>query len=255
MPYNMLILPRTDPGGAEWLVRKTRSCRMRLRSLPPQTGRLPHGPLPRLVMAWVWTQARRNEPIVFDPPFFDFAARCGADYRETHLLDQLERLVHCALILDTLLLRSDGSAGILARNICFSCNVWSTGVGPGANRTQAIVLEEVVRQFMKTHAVVLDTDVLRALLGSSFALDLYLWLAHYCFVHNDPFTLPWRWLYDLFAGQPVPAPSPATLESFRIETLRELSAIEAAWPQLRYECDEHTLTVMPVMVAAESGFA
>ena len=128
-------------------------------------------------------------------------------------------------------------------------------MGPGADRTRAIVLHEIVREFMMAHAVVLDTGDLRALLGSSFALDLYLWLAHYCFVHDDPFTLPWRRLYGLFASQPVPVPSPVMLVSFRIETLSELSAIEAAWPQLRYEYAEHTLTVMPVMVAAETELA
>lgn len=255
MPYHMLILPRTDPGRAEWLVRRTRSCEMRLRSLPPQSGRLPHGPLPRLILAWVWTQARRTKPIVFDSPFLDFAARCGADYRETHLLDQLERLVNCALVLDTLLLRSDGGADLQARNILLSDLMWISRVGPDAKRTQAILVHQMVREFMLTHALVLDTGVLRALLGSSFALDLYLWLSHYCFVHDDPFILPWRQMYDLFASQPVPVPPPTTLESFRTETLRELTAIEAAWPELRYECDEHTLTVMPIVVGAETELA
>ena len=46
MPYDMLILPRSDPGDAVSLTRHTRTCEMCLSTLITRGVRLPYGPRP-----------------------------------------------------------------------------------------------------------------------------------------------------------------------------------------------------------------
>ena len=50
----------------------------------------------------------------------------------------------------------------------------------------------------------------------------------------------------MFAEQPVPAPTPEALDSFRAYTLSKLATVQAAWPALQYHSVRGTLTVAPV---------
>ena len=251
MPYDMLILPRSDPGDAVSLTRRTRTCDMCLSTLTVRGGRLPYGPLPRVILAWIWTQASRDIAVAFADPFLDFAAACGADHRETHLLDQLQRLANSALVLTRRPVHNASRVGRSVSSMPLAETVWAAKLGPVAERIERITICPTIAQYMRVHGLVVETEVVRALLGSCLALDLYLWLAHHCYAHRDPFTLPWRRMYELFESQPVLAPAPEALEAFRGEALHALSAVGAAWPELHFLVDADTLTVSPILVAEE----
>ena len=246
MPFDMFILPRSDPGTTDVVIRTMRHCSVRLYTVTPDVTGLPYGPLPRLILAWIWYQAQRGPVVEFGSAFRRFVARCGAGSPDAHFADQLDRLVRCSVCVDRAIPQCEGYIGPESSEYALMGKKVVSLTGPCPNWTEAIEIQGDTFGLMARLAFVVDADVLRALHPCCFALDLYLWLAHTCFSHHDPFTVPWRRVYEVFAEQPAPAPTPEALDSFRAHTLRGLATVQAAWPALQYYSARETLTVSPV---------
>ena len=190
MPHDMLILPRSDPGPIDVIVRTMRHCSVRLYTLTPEVAGLPFGPLPRLILAWIWSQAQRGRVIEFGSAFRRFAARCGAGPPDVQFADQPDRVVRCRVFVDRAIPQCQGYVALDSCEYALVGTKVISRIGPHPHWTEAIEIPADTFDLMARLAFVVDPDVLRALHPSSFALDVHLWLAHTCFSHHDPFTVP-----------------------------------------------------------------
>ena len=244
MALGTLILPRSDPGDALYFERNVSSWSVCLTAADCNSARLPYGPLPRLLLVWLATQAQDTSKITFGSEFFDFAALCGVNPHDRRLRHQLLRLLACAASAVKCNSPPKG-AGVHGQNFVLvrakSVSTW----GPNRGWPIFVYLGEMLFELLVRHPLPIDVSSLSALSNSALALDLYLWFSHACFVNHGSVTISWHAAYELFSEQPVLDPTPEELRSFEAEALRELATVHA-WPVLRYQVEQETLTVWPV---------
>ena len=102
-----------------------------------------------MILAWVWTQVSRDVAVAFTDPYLDFAAACGADHRESHLLDQLQRLASSALSLTLRYVHTGPSVGRQSSVIPLAETVSTTRLGPVTERIGRITLYSTTAQYMR----------------------------------------------------------------------------------------------------------
>ena len=238
-------LPRTDP--------KTRLQYERVNG--PYTlymiagggNKLPYGNIPRLLLAWVCTEAVRTQrrELMLGRSLYEFMRQIGLNDRSgglngerTRLKNQMRRLFSCSVQL----VYTDADHEVLVHSfIADRAEYWWDVSRPNA----PVVMEqhesnsgEKFFQEIIAHPIPIDLHTLKALKRSPLGLDLYLWVTYRTFRLKHQLTLSWRQLYRQFGADPAKAGDKFTVRNFRADCLRELKKIKRAWPGLHY----HTVT-------------
>ena len=224
-------LPRTNPGNR--LQYKRHNGPFTLYMIAGGGNKLPYGNLPRLLLAWVCTEAVRTQSreLVLGKSLSDFMRTldiyAGGGNAHTKLRNQMKRLFGCTVSL--IYEDKNGQASVNAL-IARRTEFWWNERKPDEQTLweSKIELSEDFFNEIIRHPVPLDLNTLTALKRCSLGLDLYLWLAYRTFALRAPLRLSWRQVYRQFGLHPTKASDKRTVLNFRSKVLRELKKIKIA---------------------------
>ena len=199
-------LPRTNPGDQKEYVR--RNGPFTLYMMAGGGNKLPYGNLPRLLLAWVCTEAVRtqNRELILGRSLADFMRSVGV-YDDggavrRRLRNQMQRLFrsHVELVYED----AHGSRFVNSA-IADSGEFWWDAKHPDqpALWESKIELGEKFFHEVITNPIPLDLNILKAIKRSSLGLDLYLWITYRTFAIKRPLRLTWPLLYRQFGANPA----------------------------------------------------
>ena len=241
-------LPRSNPGNR--LQYKRVNGPYTLYMTVTGGNKLPFGTNPRLILAWVCTEAVRTESrdLVLGRSLSEFMRKLGissTDGRgQARLRNQMKRLFNCSVQLNYMAAGRETSASALVAELT---DFWwnpkrpdQAGLWESKVRLSEAFFNEIV-----SHPVPLDLATLKALKRSPLGLDLYLWLTYRIFALTTPQRLSWQQVYRQFGPHPDKASDKRTVDAFRTDCLRELKKIKLAWPDLIYTTAPGLLILHP----------
>jgi hypothetical protein len=252
--FVQVTLPHSKPQSNE-VERSNGSVRVSMMA-PARIG-LPYGSIPRLVLAWVSTEATRtrSRDLCLGTSFADFMSKVGlvtAGRSPTggktgslrRVKDQCRRLFATTI---TCMTGSDGHTADRRFVLSDEVELWWEPISPDQKTLfkSTVRLSETFFQEIVRAPVPIDLRALRALKRSPLALDLYMWLTHRVFRLRAPATIPWPSLQRQFgAGYPETARGRA---DFRVKFQRALRKVELVYRAVRGRVilgDGH-LTLLP----------
>ena len=240
-------LPRTNPG-RRLQYKRTNGPYTLIMTAVGKTG-LPFGNLPRLLLAWVSTEAVRTQSreLFLGTSLSGFMRKLGlvpVGGARTRLRNQMKRLfnAHIQLAYEDERVSASVNSQIASRTEFWwnpkrpdEPTLWKSKIELGGD-----FFQEIIR-----HPVPLDMNILKALRRSPLGLDLYLWLTCRTFSLKRPLRLSWPSLYRQFGVDPAMAGDKRTVDAFRTDCLRELTKIRVAWPDLNYSAGKGVLVLWP----------
>ena len=241
-------LPRTNPG--DRLQYKRVNGPYRLVMIAGADCKLPYGNLPRLLLAWVSTEAvqTQSREIVLGRSLAEFMRTLGVYSSggrvQIRLRNQMRRLfsAHVQLVYED----EHGEARV-SSSVADRTELWWNERKPDQSSLwdSKIELSEKFFKEIINHPVPIDMNTLTALKRCSLGLDLYLWLTYRTFSLRAPQQLTWRQLYRQFGADPTKSSDKETIKFFRRQALRELKKIKLAWPGLNYTTAPGVLILHP----------
>ena len=230
-------LPRSNPGNQYRYVRRNGPYTLVMNA--GGLSKLPFGTNPRLILAWICTEAVRtgSRDLVLGRSLSEFMRKLGIastnGRTQARLRNQMKRLFNCSVQLTYTAAGRETSASALVAELT---DFWwnpkhpdQTGLWESKVRLSEAFFNEIIH-----HPVPLDLTTLKALKRSPLGLDLYLWLTYRIFALTTPQQLTWKQVYSQFGAHPAKASDKFTVRSFREKVLRELKKIKLAWPDLNY---------------------
>ena len=244
-------LPRSNPGNRKEYVRRNGPYTLVMTS--GFNNKLPFGNLPRLLLAWLCTEAVRtiSRELVLGRSLSKFMRTLGINStsggvrgEQTRLRNQMKRLfnAHIQLLYED----QHGEAtvnAVIARRTEFWWNERKPDQ-PSLWDSKIELSEDFFNEIIN-HPVPLDMNTLTAMKRSPLGLDLYLWLVYRTFPLRTPLRLTWKQLYCQFGAHPSKSSDKRTVLDFRRKVLRELVKIKMAWPELNYSTAPGLLILHP----------
>ena len=245
-------LPRSNPGNR--LQYKRVNGPFTLYMTASGGNKLPFGNLPRLILAWVCTEAVRTQSrvLVLGKSLSDFMRTLGvyssSGEKHTRLRNQMKRLFGCTV---SMIYEDEHGEARISSLVADHAEFWWNERKPEEPSLweSKIELGEKFFNEIIRHPVPIDMNTLTALKRSSLGLDLYLWLVYRTFPLRAPLRLTWRLLYSQFGAHPAKASDKETIQNFRRKVLRELKKIKLAWPELNYSTAPGLLILHPSIPA------
>ena len=244
-------LPRTNPGNRLQYERVNGPYTLYM--VAGGGNKLPYGNIPRLLLAWVCTEAVKTQSreLVLGRSLSEFMRELGMKDDSgsprgdrTRLRNQMKRLFACTV---SLIYEDRSGFSRVSSLVADKHEFWWDPKRPEERtlwdsklRLGEAFFHEIVR-----HPVPLDMNILKALKRSSLGLDLYLWLTYRTFSLKHARQLPWKRLYRQFGVDPAKADDNVTVQAFRKECLRELKKIKTAWTSLNYSTAKGVLVLSP----------
>ena len=239
----LCALPRTDPG-EERQYRRNNGWWTLYMTATGVPG-LPYGSYPRLLLAWVSTEAvRTRSPVLslgdslagFMRTLGVHSTGAGPRGIRTRLRDQMYRLFNTSIRLDTRQRDGDNHGhSSVSSQVASHTEFWWELDDTGKEQIDQgkVRLAHDLYENLLANPVPLDLRTLRALRRSSLGIDLYLWLNYVAFKLHGPKSVTWPQLYRQFGSYPLPQFDRRAIQNFRKSALRELKKIQVAWPELR----------------------
>ena len=240
-------LPHSDPGEIKEYGRVNGDFRLMIQ---PGIGmKLPYGSYPRLLLAWITTEAVRTKArtLTLGHSLSHFMGQLGLIPTGgrwgtiTRLRDQMKRLFSARIGFIY-----DGKRAFRSHSMEFATNMnlWWDPTSPD----QAVMFESTLTlgerffdEIIK-HPVPIDIRILREIKRSPLGIDLYMWLTYRVSYLKEPLQVSWRQLYGQFGAEYTGADG---MKNFTRKAKRELAKIKAAWPELMYETPRGRLMVYP----------
>ena len=211
-------------------------------------NKLPFGNLPRLLMAWLCSEAVRTQSrvLILGKSLSDFMRALGvyssSGEKHTRLRNQMKRLFGCTV---SMIYEDEHGEQFVSSLIAERGEFWWSKPDEPMLWESKIELGEKFYNEIINHPVPLNLNTLNALKRSPLGLDLYLWLVYRTFTLRAPLRLTWRLLYGQFGADPDKASDKRTVDAFRTKCLRELKKIKIAWPGLNYSTGKGVLILHP----------
>ena len=245
-------LPRTNPGNRKEYKRVNGPYTLYM--IAGGGNKLPYGNLPRLLLAWVCTEAvrTRSRELVLGKSLSKFMRTLGVynsgGQPQTRLRNQMKRLFGCTV---SLIYEDEHGEQFVSSLIAERGEFWWNERKPDQPSlwNSKIELGEKFFNEIIRHPVPLNMNTLTALKRSTLGLDLYLWLVYRTFSLRAPLRLTWKQLYCQFGAHPAKARDNNTVQAFRYKVLRELKKIKLAWPELNYATAKGVLILLPSIPA------
>ena len=226
-------LPRSNPDNQTQYVRQNGPYTLVMSATT--LDKLPFGANPRLILAWICTEAvrTRSRDIVLGRSLSEFMRKLGIastnGRTQARLRNQMMRLFSCSVSLAYTAPDHKATAAVL---IADTTDFWwnpkhpdQTGLWESKVRLSESFFNEIVR-----HPV---------------PLDLYLWLVYRTFSLKSPQRLTWKQVYRQFGVDPDKASDNQTVQNFRLKVLRKLKKVKLAWPDLNYSTARGVLIFLP----------
>lgn len=248
-------LPRTDPGDRLQYVRKNGPYTLGL--VAGVANKLPFGNMPRLLLAWVCTEAVRTQSrdLHLGHSLAEFMRELGINSdsggsrgARTLLRTQIDRLfnAHVQLVFEI-----PGRKSTVSSTVADRTDLWWDYRAPTQDTLwqSSVRLGEALFEEIIKNRVPLDMRILKAMRRSSLGLDLYLWLSYKTFAMyaqgKKPERLTWHIVYRQFGSDPARWGDKRTVDAFRTDVLRELNKLKLCWPALDYATPKGFLEVRP----------
>ena len=244
-------LPRTNPGNRLQYVR--RNGPYSLVMIAGGLNKLPYGNLPRLLLAWVSTEAVRTQSreISLGSSLAEFMRKLGINSdsggsrgERTRLRNQMDRLFSATV---QLIYKDERVEARVSSSVADRTAFWWNERKPD----EPVLFDSKIRlgedfyNEIVSHPVPIDMNTLKALKRCSLGLDLYLWLIYRTFALRAPLRLSWRHLYHQFDSTPSQPVDKRAVQKFRLKVLRELKKIKLAWQELNYTTAPGVLILLP----------
>ena len=240
-------LPRTNPGNR--LQYKRVNGPFTLHMIAGGSNKLPFGNFPRLILAWVCTEAVRTQSrlLVLGPSLAKFMRELGVYSSgggnvHTKLRNQMRRLFGCTV---SMIYKDEHGEQFVSSLIAERGEFWWNKPDQPSLWDSKIYLGEPFFQEIINRPVPIDMNTLTALKRSTLGLDLYLWLTYRTFTLCAPLRLTWRQVYRQFGVDPDRSSDRVTVRNFQRKVLRELKKIKLAWPELNYTTAPGVLVLHP----------
>ena len=242
-------LPRTNPGNR--LQYKRVNGPYTLHMIAGGSNKLPFGNFPRLILAWVCTEAVRTQSrvLILGSSLAKFMRELGVYSSgggnvHTKLRNQMKRLFGCTV---SMIYKGEHGEQFVSSLIAERGEFWWNERKPAQSSLwdSKIYLGEAFFNEIIQHPVPLDMNTLTALKRSTLGLDLYLWVTYRTFALRTPLRLSWRQVYRQFGTHPANASDRVTVRNFQRKVLRELKKIKLAWPGLNYATAPGVLILLP----------
>ena len=244
-------LPRTNPGDRHEFKRVNGPYTLYMTATAG--NKLPYGNIPRLLLAWVCSEAVRTQrrELILGRSLYEFMRKLGMEDRSgsargdrTRLKNQMGRLFSTTVALIYADKRHEVRvSSLVADRAAFWWDTTQPSVAVLWDSTIQIgeqFFNEIIR-----HPIPLDLNTLKSLKRSPLGLDLYVWLTYRTFTLKAPLRLSWKQLYRQFGADPAKASDKRTVDAFRTKCLRELKKIKLAWPDLHYATATGVLILSP----------
>lgn len=214
--------------------------------LAPSKIGLPYGVIPRLLLAWVTTEAVRTKQRELElgdslSAFMrelDMVPTGGRWGSVTRLKDQMQRLFASSVTCTY----DDGATWALESvKPVDSARLWWSPKDP----TQAtlwkssVTLGERFFEEITRSPVPCDMRALNALKKSPMALDIYLWLTYRLFYLRHQSVIPWAGLSGQFGADY------AQVRQFKAAFLRELKKVLVVYPEAKVDYSQQGLLLLP----------
>jgi hypothetical protein len=230
--------------------------------LAPSTIGLPYGTLPRLLVAWISTEAVRtqNRELVLGESLAEFmrqldlAPTGGERGNITRLKDQASRLFGCAIwcLYKDDKLRARKGVMLAETTILDPKEMeqlgayawWETDTKPlelsyGKPWKSRVRLTQEFFNEITRHPVPVDLRVLKALSRSPLAIDIYCWLTYRMSYLRKPVEIPWPALQAQFGADYD------DIKNFRMAFREQLRKVVGVYPDARVEEGQHGLVLRP----------
>lgn len=212
---------------------------------PPRVG-LPYGSIPRLLLAWLTTEAVRTQSreIELGESMSAFMRELGMVPTGgrwgsiTRLKEQTRRLFGSTVSA----IYEDGKRmAILNQNIADKAVLWWDPKPDDqvAQWQSAVTLSEQFFREVVDHPIPVDIRALKALKKSPLALDIYCTLTHRASYMTKASTIPWAVLVSQFGSDY------GRLRAFKAAFLAELHKVAAVYAAAEFEVSDVGLTIKP----------
>ena len=237
-------LPHSDPGDVREYARSNGNLHLIIQ--PGMRAGLPYGVYPRLVLAWVTTEAVRTKSprLVLGDSLSAFMAELGIVPTGgrwgtiTRLREQMKRLfaARVGVVYDGV----DGYS-LDAIQVARRVRLWWDPKRPDQAalwQSEVVLDDEFFRQIVD-RPVPIDLHILKHLTRSPLGIDLYCWLTHRVSYMKTETVVPWAHLHQQFGADYN------ELRNFTQKAKRELRKIKLAWPELKYRTPRGRLVLSP----------
>lgn len=237
-------LPRTDQGSKLQYIRENGP--FTLVMIAGGKNKLPFGILPRLLLAWVCTEAVRTQSreLHLGHSLSEFmrelgmlSSSGGKRSDRTRLKTQIDRLFACNV---ELIYETKGYKKAVSSLIADERELWWDYKTPDQDtlwQSWIRLGEKLFREIIE-HPVPLDMRILKAMRRSPLGLDLYMWLSYKVYAMNQQGKgserLSWHLLYEQFGADPSKANDKRAVDYLRADVLRELDKLKVCWPALNF---------------------
>jgi hypothetical protein len=212
---------------------------------PSKIG-LPYGTVPRLLLAWLTTEAVKTQSRELElgeslsgfMRQLDLLPTGGRWGSITRLKDQTARLFAStvsATYVDT------GKRAEMGYRLTDKSLLWWDAKGPeqvALWRSSVTLTEPFYREIIE-HPIPVDMRAIQALKRSPMALDIYCWLTYRASYAKKPSTIPWQALAMQFGSDY------ARLRDFKSSFLTELRKVSTVYAGAQFEAAEDGLIVKP----------
>lgn len=236
-------LPHKRAEGSEF---ERRNGAFRLSLLAPSSVGLPYGSVPRLLLAWLTTEAVRTKSreIVLGETLsgfmreLDLVPTGGRWGSITRLKDQTKRLFSSTV---TAIYEDPTKTGIIGYRLADQAILWWDAKRPdqAALWQSSVLLTDPFFREITERPVPIDMRALKALKRSPLALDLYAWLTYRMSYLHKTAEIPWIALAAQFGSDY------GRLRDFRSAFVSELRKVMVVYPQARVLPTDTGLRLQP----------
>ena len=210
---------------------------------PAKIG-LPYGTVPRLLLAWLTTEAVKTQSreLELGDSLSGFMRELGltptggARGDITRLKNQTTRLFSSTI---TAIYESGDKTAILNRSIADKAVLWWHAKHPeqAALWRSTVTLSEQFYAEVIEHPIPVDLRALKVLKKSPMALDLYCWLTYRASYAKKPSLIPWAALAMQFGSDY------ARLRDFKASFMAELRKVATVYAGAQFEITDAGLVV------------
>ncbi|MFV0275816.1 MAG: replication protein RepA [Parahaliea sp.] len=224
-------------------------------SITNPSGKLPYGNVPRLLLAWLATEAvsTRSRKIELGGSLSEFMGKLGLAPTGgrwgsiPRVKEQSKRLFSSFIQCTYTGLDASGANVEAVQNmmIADSAELWwePANIKQTGLFTSTVVLSERFYDEIILNPVPIDLRALRALKRSPMALDIYCWLTYRMSYLIKPTQIPWEALQGQFgAGYPTTGQGN---RDFKKKFLHQLKHVQVVYPDVRVSEGKGGLLIAP----------
>jgi len=230
-------MPHSKIDGNEF---KRRNGIFKLTMLADSEVGLPYGSIPRLLIAWITTEAVRTKEreIILGHTLSGFMSSLdlmptgGRWGSITRLRNQMKKLFSASISCTY----DDGSSWSIKNvNPVSKANLWWDPKSPeqAALFQSTITLGEDFFNEAINHPIPIDLRALKTLKRSPMAIDIYCWLTYRMSYLKNTISIPWQALQMQFGA--TYASTPQGVRDFKRAFLRELKKVYLVYPHAKLE--------------------